>query len=299
MRSGESLVPMTPDHLATVFAEGQSHFVDRVALRAVSSEDVVRLLDTQVYFDRLKLPYPATRDSVLDRFGREGLIVRNDEGFDITNLGALLFAKNLDDFGLLRRRAPRVVEYAGAGKEATKSDYITTKGYVVGFDNLVEYINAKLPSNEVIGRAFREDARMYPEIAIRELVANALIHQNFDTSGWMMVELYPQRIEISNPAQPTIDPLRFIDDYRPRNEKLADLMRRLGLCEEKGSGIDKVVSAAEAYQLPAPDFRVSTERTAAVLFAHVDFDKMDQWTERTGSVPATNTAVFATSSTSP
>ena len=51
-------------------------------------------------------------------------------------------------------------------------------------------------------------------------------------------------------------------------------MRRLRICEEKGSGIDKVVSAAEVFQLPAPDFRVGEIRTTAILFAHQDFSDM-------------------------
>lgn len=276
MRSGESLVPMTEDRLRTIFGEGKVGFLERIARVGVSGADVVHLLDTQIYFDRLKLPYPAERGAVLERFAREGLLVRRRDEYDITNLGALLFAKQLAEFDLLARRAPRVVEYSGPGKESTRSDQPGSKGYVLGFEGAIDYINAKLPSNEVIGAAFRDTVKMYPEIALRELLANALIHQDFDAPGWTMVELYPQRIEISNPGQPTIDTLRFIDDYRPRNEKLADLMRRLGLCEEKGSGIDKVVHAAEVFQLPAPDFRVSSERTIAVLFAHVEFDEMDR-----------------------
>jgi predicted HTH transcriptional regulator len=276
MRSGESLVPMTEDRLRSIFAEGQTEFLARVALGAVSGSDVVRLLDTQIYFDLLKLPYPPERRGTLARFVREGLLVDRGDCYDITNLGALLFAKSLQEFELLARRAPRVVEYAGIGKEATRSDQIGAKGYVAGFGGLIEYVNAKLPSNEVIGAAFRNTVKMYPEIALRELIANAIIHQDFEQPGWTMIDLHPDRIEISNPGRPTIDTLRFIDDYRPRNEKLADIMRRLGLCEEKGSGIDKVVDAAEVFQLPAPDFRVSSARTTAVLFAHVDFDEMER-----------------------
>lgn len=53
-------------------------------------------------------------------------------------------------------------------------------------------------------------------------------------------------------------------------------MRRLGICEEKGSGVDKVIQAAEAFQLPAPDFRVGEKRTSAVLFSHKAFEDMDR-----------------------
>jgi ATP-dependent DNA helicase RecG len=118
---------------------------------------------------------------------------------------------------------------------------------------------------------------MFPEIAVRELVANALIHQDFTESGTSaMVEIYDDRIEISNPGRPFISPDRFIDEYQSRNERLADLLRRLGICEEKGSGVDKVIQAAEAFQLPAPDFRVGERRTSVLLFGHKDFDDMDR-----------------------
>lgn len=126
-------------------------------------------------------------------------------------------------------------------------------------------------------QALRREVKMFPEIAVRELVANALIHQDLTESGAsVMVELYDDRMEISNPGKPFIPPDRFIDEYRSRNERLADLMRRLGVCEEKGSGVDKVIQAAEVYQLPAPDFRVGEVRTSVVLFAHKDFEQMDK-----------------------
>jgi ATP-dependent DNA helicase RecG len=151
------------------------------------------------------------------------------------------------------------------------------RGYAVGFRGLIEFIDGLVPSNEVIEQALRREVKMFPEIAIRELVANALIHQDFaETGGSVMVELYSDRMEISNPGRPFISPDRFIDEYQSRNERLADLMRRLGVCEEKGSGVDKVVESTEVYQLPGPDFRVGARRTTAVLFAHKDIDDMDR-----------------------
>jgi ATP-dependent DNA helicase RecG len=91
-----------------------------------------------------------------------------------------------------------------------------------------------------------------------------------------LIEIYTDRLEVSSPGKPFISPDRFIDEYQSRNERLADLMRRLGICEEKGSGIDKVVNSAEVYQLPAPDFRVGERRTVSVLFGHRSFEDMDR-----------------------
>lgn len=116
-----------------------------------------------------------------------------------------------------------------------------------------------------------------PEVVIRELVANALIHQDFAVTGAsVMIELYGNRIEFSNPGDPMVPVERFIDGYQSRNERLADLMRRMGICEEKSSGIDRVVQAAEFYQLPAPDFRSSFRRTTVTVFGPRPFEEMDR-----------------------
>ena len=276
MRSTEDLVPMSEDRLRAIFNEGKPSWLSEIALRGIASDDVVRLLDTQSYFDLLKLPYPATRENVLERLEGERLIIAKQGVYDVTNLGAILFAKDLKAFEGLHRKAPRVIVYEGKGKTKTKSDKPGTKGYAVGFERLVDYVSSQLPSNEVIGKALRETIQMYPEIAIRELVANALIHQDFNEVGTsVMIEIYVDRIEVSNPGRPFIQPERFIDEYQSRNERLADLMRRFGICEEKGSGIDKVVQSVELFQLPAPDFRVGEKHTHAVMFAYKEFDEME------------------------
>lgn len=277
MRAGESLVCMTEDRLRAIFAEGQPDWLTLPALRDCDSETVLQLLDTQSYFDLLRIPLPRERDSMLERFASERLIEKDGSFWIITNLGAILFAKRIEEFSSLSRKAARVIIYDGAGKMHTKLDRIGLKGYAVGYQGLVEFINSLIPSNEVIEQALRREVKMFPEIAVRELVANALIHQDFsETGASVMVEIYSDRMEISNPGKPFISPDRFIDEYQSRNERLADLMRRLGICEEKGSGVDKVVEAAEIFQLPAPDFRVGERRTSCVLFAHKDFESMDR-----------------------
>lgn len=277
MRAGEELVPMTPDQLEVIFAEGRADWLEEAASTGCAPDRVIQLLDTQSYFDLLRTPYPVHQSGVLERFAKELLIRREGELWTITNLGAMLFAKRLDQFGRLARKAARVIVYDGTSKLETKLDTQGMKGYAVGFQGLVDFIVSHIPSNEVIEQAIRRDVKMFPEIAVRELVANALIHQEFTEPGTsVMIEIYDDRMEISNPGRSSIPPDRFIDEYKSRNERLADLMRRLGICEEKGSGVDKVIQAAELYQLPAPDFRVTDLRTSVVLFAHKDFEDMDR-----------------------
>jgi len=251
-------------------------FEHEIAKQGVSASDIVQLLSTQTYFDLIKQPYPSDQAGVLDKFLSEKLIVKEKSAYNITKLGAILFAKNLSDFETVNRKSIRVIVYKGKNKVETIREQVGGKGYAIGFEGLVEWINSQLPANEEIGKALRSESRMYPEIAIRELVANALIHQDFQERGSPMIEIYSDRIEISNPGIPLIKPERFIDEYLSRNDKLADLMRRMGFCEEKGSGLDKVIFFNELYQLPPVNVIVADNRTSVILYSYRSLNDLDK-----------------------
>ncbi|MCF6339763.1 MAG: putative DNA binding domain-containing protein [Sulfurimonas sp.] len=257
-------------------------FEKQIAVDSISGSEVLSYLEYTKYFELLKLPLPENRDAILENLVSDDLIIIMDNAtYSITNLGAILFAKNLDKFNTLKRKAIRVIQYKDDTKFKTIKEMEGKKGYAVGFEGLIEYINNILPSNEIIKQAFRENKKMYPELSIREIVANALIHQDFSQSGnSVMIEIFANRFEVTNPGKPLIDTDRFLDSPpKSRNEALASFMRRIGICEERGSGIDKVVIESEIYQLPAPIFESTNEYTIAILFAHkelIDMDKSDR-----------------------
>jgi predicted HTH transcriptional regulator len=254
-------------------------FEDGIALERASADEVLRLLDYPAFFDLLERPLPSDRDGILLALADDGLIRRSDAGgWDIANLGAVLFAKRLDTFHALKRKAVRVVQYRGSGRAETLKEQVDGRGYACGFEGLIGYINGVLPANEVIEQALRKSVPMFPELAVRELVANALIHQDlFVTGAGPMVEIFEDRIEITNPGEPLVDTERFVDTPpRSRNEALASLMRRVRICEERGSGIDKVLSQVEWFQLPAPLFEKPDGFTRVVLFAHKPLAAMDR-----------------------
>ena len=254
-------------------------FESGLAMPSVSSDDVLALMDYTAAFRLLGIPLPDNRQAILDRLVAEKVIIpKPSDRFDITNVGAILFANDIRRFERIARKAPRVIIYKGGNRTETVKEQDGIKGYAIGFERLVSYVNDQLPQNEEIGQALRKQVRLYPEIAIRELVANALIHQDFNVTGTgPMIEVFADRMEITNPGLPLIDTLRFIDEPpRSRNEALAGLMRRMNICEERGSGIDKVISQVEGFQLPAPDFRATTNHTVAVLLGPREFSSMDR-----------------------
>ncbi len=257
----------------------QTPFESQIAAENIPAEDVLRLLDYPSYFDLLGLPLPESRDAILSALRTDEMIARASGGqWDITNLGAILFARKLEEFRGLRRKAVRVIVYKGEHRVETLREKEGTKGYACGFEGLVSFLLNLLPSNEVIAKALRKDVPMFPELAVRELVANALIHQDLQQTGTgPMIEIFTNRMEITNPGVPLVKTDRFLDSPpKSRNEALASFMRRIGVCEERGSGVDKVVFETERYQLPAPVFEETDEHTRCVLFAHREFREMDK-----------------------
>ena len=257
----------------------RARFEDGVAAQGLSSEETLLRLDYPAYFHLLGAPLPDGHAAILEALRRERIVAASEAGgFDVTNLGAVLFARNLDDFPRLRRKVARVVEYRGADRLEALGEREETKGYAAGFEELIAWINARLPTREEIGPALRRNLPEFPEPAVRELVANALIHQDFSAAGaGPMVELFDGRIEITNPGEPLVDTERFLDSPpTSRNDALASIMRRFDICEERGSGIDKVVAQVEAHQLPAPLFETPPGFTRVVLFARKPMADMDR-----------------------
>lgn len=250
-----------------------------VSIGNLTSSEVLQKLEYSSYFDLLNIPLPDNSNGILQYLLQEEFIKKAENGkWDITNLGAILFAKNINDFKNIKRKNIRVIQYEGKNKLNTIREDTGDKGYAIIFETIIKYINTIIPKNEIIGEALRKEVSMYPELAIREAVANSLVHQDFNISGTgPMVEIYSDRIEITNPGVPLVKIDRFIDNPpKSRNEQVASFLRRIGVCEERGSGFDKIVYSTEVYQLPAPKIEVYDENTKITLYAHLPYEEMSK-----------------------
>lgn len=257
----------------------ETPFDSGIAATNQDDDSVRALLDCETYFRLLKCPVPETSAGILSQLSAEKLIVpKGSQQWDITNLGAILFAKGLSNFPRLQRKGPRVIQYPGHDRDNALRDQSGVKGYATGFEGLLGYVGGLLPNYESIDKAFRRSEKMFPYVAVRELVANALMHQDFTVIGASpTIEVYNDRIEITNPGNPLVDPRRLLDaPPQSRNDALCALLRRCGICEERGGGIDKAVEAIEKYRLPAPLFESTCGFTRVVLFATRSQKNMDK-----------------------
>jgi predicted HTH transcriptional regulator len=269
-----------PERLKTLWAKLQPYaWESGIAAQFLTGDEVLARLDYASYFDFTEQPLPDNRNGIFDKLAADRIVQQDVGGrWNITHLGAILFAKRLGDFSSsLARKGVRFVAYDGSSRANTVTHRQDgQKGYACGFEGLVDYIGSLVPRNEHIGKVFREEQPLYPPVAIRELVANALIHQDMTITGTgPMIELFHDRLEITNPGQPLVSPERFLDSPpRSRNEAIASLMRRMRFCEEQGTGIDKVISITELHQLPPPDFSTEGNAVRVVLLAPRRFADM-------------------------
>lgn len=236
-------------------------------------------LNVEPIFRMLERPATTTGKETLAWMEGERFIVREPAGGGyVTNLGAIATARKLSDFPDLSRKAVRVVVYDGLNKAKTKQEQEGTKGYAISFQGLIEFVMALLPQSEVIEQALRKKRTVYPEIALREIVANALIHQDFSITGaGPLIEIFDDRIQVSNPGE--LLPSKRLDRIigtqpESRNEQLARSFRRYKICEERGSGLLKAGLQIELYGLPPIEFTAGPNYFRVTLYSPRAFAKM-------------------------
>lgn len=261
----------------------KSDFESVTARGGLTLSDTLALLDYPKYFDLLGTPMPQSQEEVSRYLCEDELLSRQDDGrYAVTNLGALLLARRLRDFPSVARKALRLVQYEGRGRTEMLRSRDYEGGYAVEFEVAVEMVMALTPAREDIVGAVRTQTTAYPERAVREILANALIHQDLALIGsGPVVEVFDDRVDFTNPGTSLVDLMRLVDNPpKSRNQRLASIMRRFRFCEELGTGWDRIISSCEASYLPAPKVVEYEEAGGSVrvsLMSYVPYRSMGSW----------------------
>lgn len=247
-------------------SEGVS-FENRIAKQGVDGAEVLKLLNYRKLFELLGRQLPSTEDGILSFMEELNVCCGCNKGYNITNLGALLFANTLSAFDNMKGKGIIVRRYEGNNNRHLLLEQEGTKGYAVGLEGLISFV-MKNTGTERIDGAVRELIPIYPRVAIREFIANALVHQEFAIKGMpITIEIFANRLVITNPGHSLNDINRLIDlPPHSRNEQMAQLMLQLGLCERRGSGVDRAVEALEKMLLPAYKAESGDDFTRITLY---------------------------------
>ncbi len=150
---------------------------------------------------------------------------------------------------------------------------------------------ARNREEEVMVGLFRVGVPDYSEQSVREAFLNAIIHRDYQKIGAVHFQWYEDKIEISNPGGfiegVTLRNL-LVTPPRPRNPRLADVFKRIGLVERTGRGIDTIFEGQVRYGRPIPDYGRTTEENVTVILrggkANLDFCKWVVEQERAGRI---------------
>ena len=280
IRSGGTTRLASRQEIGTLMLHSRTqHWEGLYASVLLTNEELIERIHVEPILKMLERPLPTTSDDLLAWMSTEKFIKQEPSGGGfVTNIGAIAAARKLADFPDLSRKAVRVILYEGLNKAQTKLEQEGARGYGVSFQGLLNFVMSLLPQSEVIEQALREKRTIYPELALREIMANALIHQDFSISGaGPMIEIFDDRVEISNPGG--LLPSKRLDRLigtqpESRNELLARSFRRYKICEERGSGLLKAGLQIEMYGLPPIQFEAGPNHFKVSIFAPRTFSQM-------------------------
>lgn len=275
IRSAGHTVKMSREQVHEMI--GQTHgitFEKQVAISSLSKNSVLELLDYKKLYEITDKSLPQHTNRIIDFLCELGLVNSRDDIYDITNLGAILFAHRLSDFNGLATKEVIVRKYASTNNLVMELEYKMTTGYAVGFSDLIDIV-MRMTSKEKI-ETLRTAVPTYPRVAIRELVANMCIHQDFSIKGMpITIEIFADRLVMTNPGFCMNDINRLIDlPPHSRNEEMAQLMLQLDMCERRGSGYDRAVAAIEEMKLPAYKVQSGEDYTRVYLYPQKSLNEM-------------------------
>jgi len=275
-RSAGQTVKMSQGQVKALISISKGvYFEKQIAMENLNVENVLKLLNYRKIFELLDRNVPSSSDIILNKMEELEFCKHESGHWYITNLGAILFANDIKKFEDIREKSVIVRKYKGTNNRDMEFEQVGTFGYAAGFEGLIEFIMQHTQSGEK-REIKRENMQIYPKIAIREFVANALIHQDFAITGIpIAIEIFSNRLSITNPGAPLNDINRLIDlPPHSRNEILANTMLLLRFCERRGSGVDYAIEAIEKHGLPAVKFTRSEQHTRIFLFPPKRFSEM-------------------------
>jgi ATP-dependent DNA helicase RecG len=197
--------------------------------------------------------------------GALGLTINIDNLVKPTIAGLLLIGREND----IRRFIPsyEVAFQVLKGTEVRINEFFR-KPVINTFEEIESLFNARVEEEEIEVGLFRVPVPNYDKRAFREAFVNALVHRDFSILGAVHVRIDDNGLHISNPGGfvegVTIKNLLFTPP-RPRNPLLADIIKRIGLAERTGRGIDRIFEGMLRYGRQKPDYSMS-DSTSVNLF---------------------------------
>ena len=201
------------------------------------------------------------------------LVTIQDGAIVPTFCGMLLIGRN----EALKRHMPTaeasIQVLVGTDIKVNESFYLPI---LAAFEKISDAFSAWNHSEEMEQGLFRITIPDYDPRAFREALVNAFCHRDYSVLGRVLVQINDEGMTISNPGG-FIEGIRVDNllDAEPhgRNPALADAMKRIGLAERTGRGIDRIFEGSLLYGRLLPDYSSSTQSSVKLFIPKGPTDK--------------------------
>lgn len=251
-RQGAATQKMNRDELRDFFRqEGSARFDLSICPRFNYPVD----FDRQKFDTWLNLSSISRGTTVEDILVKIEAAERADSRLLFRNVGVLFFAKNVRRFLTQAYITCMLVKETGKADVVDRRDF--ESGLVADIEGALGFVDRNTRTAYEIKSLIRKDIPEYPPDALREAITNAVMHRNWYIEGAnVFVEIYPDRIEISNPGGlPQILSLGDLGRRSVRrNPLIADLFHRINFIEKAGTGIERMRNEMRTQGCPEPEF---------------------------------------------
>ena len=200
---------------------------------------------------------------------------------------------------LLLGKAEKIREYMPTAESAfimmRGTDVTTNESFflplLAAIEKITDFISARNTSEEMEMGMFRISIPEFDPRAVREAVVNAFVHRDYTQLGRVLVKLDADGLSVSNPGGfiegVTYQNILTVEPHG-RNPVLADALKRIGLAERSGRGVDRIFEGSLLYGRDLPDYSESTSRTVKLFIPRGMPDKrlvalISEEQKRTGS----------------
>ena len=253
MRSGESLVPMTPDKLQIIFAEAEPDFSSQICAKAALSDLDANAIEV---FREKWIRHSGNQKlntlSPLQLLEDAELIV--DGG--ITYASLIMFGAH-KALGKYLAQSEIIFEYRSSESSTPfqqRKEF--REGFFLFFDDLWETINLRNDIHHFQDGLFMWKIPSFNESVIREAILNSVSHRDYRMEGSVFIRQYPKKIEFISPGgfPPGISPENILWRQSPRNRRIAEAFSKCGLVERSGQGANRMFEQCVKESKSPPDF---------------------------------------------
>lgn len=283
MRSGDSLVAMTPDMLKRIFEETGPDFSAEICRGATLVD-----LDSSAVEEFRQRWIRHSGNSTLSGMTAGQLLgdaelIAKDE---VTYAALILFGTRAA-LGKFLAQAEVIFEYRSSESSLPAQQRIEYRaGFFGYYEELWRSVNSRNDRQSYQDGLFRLEIQTFDEQVVREAILNAVSHRDYRLGGSVFVRQFPRRMEIVSPGglPAGITPQNILDRQSPRNRRVAEAFSRCGLIERSGQGINRMFEQSIKQSKPLPDFSGSDDfQVNLVLRGEVQDVAFVRFLERLGA----------------